>query len=244
MSHFYPQYGRDKQSLHNLITKFLVTGGPPSHINAETPGAIHEGGELGYALAVSFDAVMDKPDLVVTCVVGDGEAETGPTATAWHGYKYIDPKESGAVIPIIHVNGFKISERTIYGCMDDKELAALFTGYGYQSRFVEDLNDIDSDLGDSLEWALSEIRRMQTAARSSKPIMKPRWPVIIMRTPKGWGGPKKVDGEFIEGSFHSHQVPLIKAKSDPQHFKDLQSWLKATSPRSSPIRMDPNQAHS
>ena len=119
MDHFYPQYGRDKQGLHNSITKFSVTGGPPSHINADTPGAIHEGSGLGYALALSLGAVMDKPDPVVTCVVGDGEAETGPTATAWYSYKYINPKESGAIIPIVHVNGFKISKRTIYGCMDD-----------------------------------------------------------------------------------------------------------------------------
>jgi xylulose-5-phosphate/fructose-6-phosphate phosphoketolase len=230
MGRFFPQYSRTKEGLHNMITKFSVTGGPPSHINAETPGAIHEGGELGYALGVSFGAVMDKPDLVVTCIVGDGEAETGPTATAWHGYKYIDPAESGAVIPIVHVNGFKISERTIYGCMDNKELTALFTGYGYQPRFVEDLEDIDADLGNSLEWALVEIQKIQKAARSGKPIMKPQWPVIIMRTPKGWSGPKKVDGEFIEGSFHSHQIPLPKAKSDEQQLKDLQTWLRSYGP--------------
>jgi len=150
---------------------------------------------------------------------------TLPLISAWHGYKYIDPKESGAVIPIVHVNGFKISERTIYGCMDNKELVALFTGYGYQCRFVEDLEDIDADLGNSLEWALKEINRIQQAARSGKPIMKPRWPVIIMRTPKGWSGPKKVDGEFIEGSFHSHQVPLPKAKTDKGQLRDLVSWL-------------------
>jgi xylulose-5-phosphate/fructose-6-phosphate phosphoketolase len=227
MGRFFPQYSRTKEGLHNMITQFSVTGGPPSHINAETPGAIHEGGELGYALSVSFGAVMDKPDLIVTCIVGDGEAETGPTATAWHAYKYIDPAESGAVIPIVHVNGFKISERTIYGCMDNKELTALFTGYGYQPRFVEDLDDIDADLGNSMEWALSEIRRIQKAARSGKPIVKPQWPVIIMRTPKGWSGPKKVDGEFIEGSFHSHQVPLAKAKTDQKHLEDLQAWLKS-----------------
>ncbi|KAF2270153.1 D-xylulose 5-phosphate/D-fructose 6-phosphate phosphoketolase [Lojkania enalia] len=230
MGKFYPEFSRNKQGLHNLITKFSVTGGPPSHINAETPGAIHEGGELGYALGVSFGAVMDKPDLVVACIVGDGEAETGPTATAWHGYKYIDPAESGAVLPIIHVNGFKISERTIYGCMDDKELTALFTGYGYQPRFVKDLEDIDADLGNSLEWALSEIRRIQQAARSGKPIMKPQWPVLILRTPKGWSGPKKVDGKFIEGSFHSHQVPLMKAKTDPGQLRDLQTWLQSYGP--------------
>ncbi|KAF2836866.1 putative phosphoketolase [Patellaria atrata CBS 101060] len=230
MGKFMPEYSRTRQGLHNLITKFSVTGGPPSHINAETPGAIHEGGELGYALAVSFGAVMDKPDLIVTCVVGDGEAESGPTATAWHAYKYIDPAESGAVIPIVHVNGFKISERTIYGCMDDKEICSLFTGYGYQVRFVEDLEDIDADLGNSLEWAVAEICKIQKAARSGKPMLKPRWPVLIMRTPKGWSGPKKVDGEFIEGSFRAHQVPLMKAKTDENHLKDLQTWLKSYGP--------------
>jgi xylulose-5-phosphate/fructose-6-phosphate phosphoketolase len=186
---FYPQYSQTKQGLHNLITGFSTPHGFPSHINAETPGSIHEGGELGYALAVAFGAVMDKPDLVVACIVGDGEAESGPTATAWHAAKYIDPAESGAVIPIVHVNGFKISERTIYGCMDDKEMVSLFTGYGYQCRFVEDLDDIvsgsldhtsnanheqDRDLATSMQWALDEIRKIQKAARSGKPIMKPR----------------------------------------------------------------------
>lgn len=222
---FYPEYSRTKEGLHKLITKFSTPSGFPSHINAETPGAIHEGGELGYALAVSFGAVMDKPDLVVCCIVGDGEAETGPTATAWHGAKYLDPAESGAVIPVVHVNGFKISERTIYGCMDDKEMAALFTGYGYQPRFVADLEDIDTDLGNSMNWALGEIKRIQKAARSGKPILKPRWPVIIMRTPKGWTGPQKVHGEFVEGSFKSHQVPLMKAKSDKSELGQLQEWL-------------------
>jgi xylulose-5-phosphate/fructose-6-phosphate phosphoketolase len=142
LERFYPQYTLDKKGLHNLITGFSTPKGFPSHINAETPGSIHEGGELGYALSVSFGAIMDNPDLIVACIVGDGEAETGPTAAAWHAAKYIDPKESGAVIPIVHVNGFKISERTIYGCMDDKEMVTLFTGYGYQCRFVEDLDDI------------------------------------------------------------------------------------------------------
>ncbi|KAI9823003.1 MAG: hypothetical protein M1832_002657 [Thelocarpon impressellum] len=228
---FYPQYARTKEGLHNLITGFSTPHGFPSHINAETPGAIHEGGELGYALSVAFGAIMDKPDLVVACVVGDGEAESGPTATAWHGYKYIDPAESGALIPIVHVNGFKISERTIYGCMDDKEMVTLFTGYGYQTRFVEDLEDIDADLASSMDWALQEIRKIQKAARSGKPIMKPRWPVLIMRTPKGWSGPKKLRGEFVEGSFRSHQVPLAQAMKDEGELKDLQSWLSSYNPR-------------
>ncbi|GBE84473.1 Probable phosphoketolase [Sparassis crispa] len=227
---FLPSNTRDKHGLHHLISGFSAPGGFPSHINAETPGSIHEGGELGYALSVSFGAIMDKPDLVSVCVVGDGEAETGPTATAWHGYKYIDPAESGAVLPIVHVNGFKISERTIYGTMDDKELTALFTGYGYQVRFVEDLEHIDEDMAASMDWALSEIRRIQQAARTGHPIVKPRWPVLILRTPKGWTGPKSVHGEYIEGSFHAHQVPLPEAKTDPGELKQLQDWLASYNP--------------
>ncbi|KAL2047306.1 hypothetical protein N7G274_001327 [Stereocaulon virgatum] len=227
---FYPEYSRNRAGLERLVTTFSTPGGFPSHINAETPGSIHEGGELGYALSVAFGAVMDKPDLIVACVVGDGESESGPTATAWHAAKYIDPAESGAVLPIVHVNGFKISERTIYGCMDDKEMVSLFTGYGYQCRFVEDLEDIDADMCRSMEWALDEIHRIQKAARSGKPIMKPRWPVLIMRTPKGWGGPKKVHGEIVEGSFRAHQVPLMAAKSDPTELKQLQEWLGSYRP--------------
>jgi xylulose-5-phosphate/fructose-6-phosphate phosphoketolase len=227
---FYPQYSRDAKGLTKLISGFSTTGGFPSHINAETPGAIHEGGELGYALSVSFGAVMDKPDLIVTCIVGDGEAETGPTATAWHGYKFIDPAESGAVLPIVHVNGFKISERTIFGCMDDLEIAALFTGYGYQPRVVDDLQDIDADLYNSMEWAIGEIKKIQKAARSGKPIMKPRWPILIMRTPKGWSGPKEVHGQIMEGSFHAHQVPYPAAKTDPEELAGLQHWLKSYKP--------------
>ncbi|KAF5366987.1 hypothetical protein D9758_003947 [Tetrapyrgos nigripes] len=222
---FLPEYNRDLKGLTRLVSRFSVPGGFPSHINAETPGSIHEGGELGYALSVSFGAVMDKPDLVVCCVVGDGEAETGPTATAWHGYKYIDPAESGAVLPILHVNGFKISERTIFGTMDDKEITALFTGYGYQPRIVEDLDNIDNDLAASMEWALSEIKKIQNAARSGNPIVKPRWPVLILRTPKGWKGPKEFHGEYIEGSFHAHQVPLPNAKNSSEELDALQKWL-------------------
>ena len=173
---------------------------------------------------------MDKPDLVVACVVGDGESKSGPTATAWHAAKYIAPAESGAVLPIVHVNGFKISERTIYGCMDEKEMVTLFTGYGYQCRFVEDLEDIDADMCRSMEWALDEIHKIQKAARSGKPIMKPRWPVLIMRTPKGWGAPHKVHGEFVEGSFRAHQVPLMAARSDRSELKQLQEWLVAYKP--------------
>ncbi|KAF9466555.1 phosphoketolase [Collybia nuda] len=231
LSTFLPEYTRDQTGLKKLVARFSAPGGFPSHINAETPGAIHEGGELGYALSVSFGAVMDNPDLIVTCVIGDGEAETGPTATAWHGFKYIDPAESGAVLPILHVNGFKISERTIFGVMDNKEIIALFTGYGYQVRIVEDLGNIDNDLAASMEWAISEIRNIQKAARGGNPIVKPRWPVLILRTPKGLSGPRVVHGEFVEGSFHSHQVPLPLAKTSDEELGQLQSWLESYKPK-------------
>ncbi|KAG6879610.1 hypothetical protein C0992_000638 [Termitomyces sp. T32_za158] len=231
MSTFMPEYSRNYSGLKKLISRFSVPGGFPSHINAETPGAIHEGGELGYALSVSFGAVMDNPDLIVACVVGDGEAETGPTATAWHAMKYIDPAESGAVIPILHVNGFKISERTIAGVMDNKETIALYTGYGYQVRIVEDIEDIHNDLAASLDWAVSEIKKIQKAARSGSPIVKPRWPMLVLRTPKGWTGPKVHNGEFIEGSFRSHQVPLPEAKTNPEELQMLQKWLESYGPK-------------
>ncbi|KUI56186.1 hypothetical protein VP1G_03518 [Cytospora mali] len=228
MERFYPGlYDRNNKGLHNLVSKFSVPGGHPSHINPQTPGMIHEGGELGYALSVAFGAVMDNPDLVVTCVVGDGEAETGPTAAAWHAIKYLDPQESGAVIPILHVNGFKISERTIFGCMDDKELVSLFSGYGYQVAVVEDITNMDTLLSSTLEWALAEVRKLQVAARAGNPIVKPRWPMIVLRTPKGWTGPKEVDGQLVEGSFHSHQVPLPKANKDDGHLKILNEWLSS-----------------
>ncbi|KAF9533738.1 phosphoketolase [Crepidotus variabilis] len=227
---FLPEYPRNYTGLKKLISRFSAPGGFPSHINAETPGAIHEGGELGYALSVAFGAAMDNPDLVVACVVGDGEAETGPTATAWHAYKYIDPAESGAVLPILHVNGFKISERTIFGTMDDKEITALFTGYGYQVRIIEDLLNLDNDIAASMEWALTEIKKIQQAARSGKPIVKPRWPMLVLRTPKGLSGPKELHGEFIEGSFHSHQVPLPAAKTSAEELGALQKWLSSYKP--------------
>ncbi|CAG8554391.1 1895_t:CDS:10 [Ambispora gerdemannii] len=226
---FYPKYERNVHGFTKLIKDFSWPGGFPSHVNSEIPGQIHEGGELGYALSVSFGAIMDNPDLIVTCIVGDGEAETGPTAAAWHSYKFIDPAESGAVLPILHDNGFKISEKTIYGTMDDSELSALFTGFGYKVRIVSDLENIDKDLAASMEWAYQEIRNIQKHARSSdlKPIFKPKWPMLILQTPKGWTGPRTLHGQPIEGSFRSHQVPLPHAKTDDEEFKLFDSWLKS-----------------
>ncbi|EJD54194.1 phosphoketolase [Auricularia subglabra TFB-10046 SS5] len=243
LSHFYPDYPVSADGFEKLTKAFSWPGGFPSHVNAETPGAIHEGGELGYALAVSYGSVMDKPNLVTVCVVGDGEAETGPTATAWHGHKYVDPAESGAVLPVLHVNGFKISERTIFGTMDDFELAALFTGYGYQPRIVdygaigkdakeddEKARALNINMAVTMEWALGEIQKIQNAARSGKPQVKPRWPMIVLRTPKGMTAPKVLDGKPIVGSFRSHQVPLPTPGTDDQQFKMLEEWLKSYGP--------------
>ncbi|BEJ06802.1 hypothetical protein CcaverHIS641_0400710 [Cutaneotrichosporon cavernicola] len=243
---FYPDYDFTEEGFEKFVRAFSFPGGFPSHVNAETPGAIHEGGELGYALAVAYGAVMDRPDAVSVVVVGDGEAETGPTAAAWHSHKYLDPATNGAVIPILHINGYKIGERTISGCMDDLELAALFVGYGYKPRVVEygkvgdaqpdgktnHENDVavNYDMAASMRWALSEIRQIQEAARSGNPITKPRWPVILMRTPKGWTGPREVGGHTVEGSWRSHQVPVNACATDHGQFNQLVEWLKSYKP--------------
>ncbi|KJZ71510.1 hypothetical protein HIM_09098 [Hirsutella minnesotensis 3608] len=216
LQRFYPdRYPVNRAGLHSLISGFSLPGGFPSHINPEVPGAIHEGGELGYALAVSFGAVMDNPDLIITYVVGDGEAESGPTAAAWHSIKYLDPAESGAVIPILHINGFKISERTIFGCIDDKEIITLFSGYGFQVCLVQELADIDADLSCALEWALGEIKGIQQAARRGSPMIKPQWPMIALRTPKGWTGPKKVNGELMEDWLKSYDIERVLRNGKP-----------------------------
>lgn len=201
---------------------------------------------MGYSLAVAYGSVMDSPNRISVCIVGDGESESGPTAAAWHAHKYIDPAESGAVLPILHLNGYKIAERTVLAASDDLELAALFAGYGYQPRIVEygrvgnkawdgvvthehDVA-INYNMAASMRWALGEIRKIQQAARSGKPITKPRWPVLLMRTPKGWTGPKEVGGHKIEGSWRAHQVPLPQAKTSDQQFDQLQQWLKSYKP--------------
>nr|WRH23617.1 phosphoketolase [Naematelia aurantialba] len=240
ITRFYPEYPMSVEGIEAFISKFSVPGGFPSHVNAETPGAIHEGGELGYCLAVAYGSIMDKPDHITVAVIGDGESETGPTATAWHAHKYIDPAESGAVLPILHVNGYKIGERTIPGTMDDLELACLYTGYGYQVRIVEygkNSSDHDHDIvvnydmAVSMEWAYQEIRKIQQAARSGKPITKPRWPMIVMRTPKGWSGPVTSGGNPIEGSWRAHQVPLPAATKSPEEFDLLIKWLESYHPK-------------
>ncbi|KAJ3050989.1 hypothetical protein HK097_008030 [Rhizophlyctis rosea] len=249
IGHFDKKYNWSREGLRQLIRGFSWPGGFPSHVNAETPGAIHEGGELGYALAVSFGAVMDNPDLIVTCIVGDGEAESGPTATAWHSYKYIDPKESGAVIPVLNLNGYKISESTVFGNMSNEELLALFSGYGYQVRFVSNMDQIDEEMAVTMQWycssllptftlpsnpnpfpqtrAYNQIRHIQSQARTSTPIAKPRWPMIILRTPKGWTGPAEAHGKQIVGTWRAHQVPLQKVTKDEEDWKLFVEWLES-----------------
>lgn len=232
LTDFYPELTRDRAGLGNFIKRFSWPGGFPSHLYPGIPGTIHEGGELGYALATAFGAAMDNPDLIVGCIVGDGEAETGPTATAWHSYKFIDPAGDGAVLPVVHLNGYKITSPTIYGSMSDDDLQSLFNGYGYTPRFVEgDTDALDVTLDEAFEWAYSEIRRIQGAARSGTRIVEPRWPVILLRTPKGWTGPKELHGEPVEGSYRAHQVPIPDAKTDPDSLLIVEEWLRSYRPR-------------
>jgi xylulose-5-phosphate/fructose-6-phosphate phosphoketolase len=226
ITHFYPELTLDYEGLEKFVRSFSWPGGFPSHLYPGVPGTIHEGGELGYALGTAFGAAMDNPDLIVACIVGDGEAETGPTAAAWHSYKFLDPAESGAVLPILHLNGYKISNPTVYGSMSDQELTDLFTGYGYQIAFVEG-SDLDASMYGALDWAYGEIRRIQQAARSGHPIAQPRWPVIMMRSPKGMGTVKEMDGVPIAGTYRAHQVPIPDPKTNPEHFQLLQQWLES-----------------
>ncbi len=231
LAEYYPELTRDRDGLGRFVKRFSWPGGFPSHLYPGIPGTIHEGGELGYALATAFGAAMDNPDLIVGCIVGDGEAETGPTATAWHSYKFIDPAEDGAVLPVVHINGYKIANPTIYGSMSDDDLRLLFTGYGYAPRFVEGHDDgLDVTLAEAMDWAYGEIRRIQAAARSGQRIAEPRWPVLHKRTPKGWTGPKELHGEPVEGSYRAHQVPVPDAKTNAESLRIVEGWLRSYRP--------------
>ena len=225
----YPALTGDEQGLEHFIHRFSWPGGFPSHLYPGVPGTIHEGGELGYALATAFGAVMDNPDLVVACIVGDGEAETGPTAAAWHSYKFLNPVESGAVLPILHVNGYKISNPTIYGTMSDADLTHLFTGYGYKVRIIQ-AEQGDAVLAQAMDDAYAAIRLIQYAARTDHPLTQPAWPLIILRSPKGWTGIKELGGKPMEGSYRSHQVPAIDLKTNPTSLQAVEQWLRSYQP--------------
>src|SRR5579862_2010181 len=230
-SEVYPNISQDEEGMKKLFKQFSFPGGIPSHVAPETPGSIHEGGELGYALSHAYGAAFDNPDLLVCCVVGDGEAETGPMATSWHSNKFLNPAHDGAVLPILHLNGYKIANPTILGRMSDEELEHLFLGYGYKPYFVEgdDPEPTHQAMASTLDHVIEEIRAIQRRARVEADTQRPQWPMIVLRTPKGWTGPKTVDGLKTEGFWRSHQVP-IPDMNTPEHLRQLEAWMKSYRP--------------
>ncbi len=231
-SEIYPHVSRDEQGMQRFFKQFSFPGGIPSHTAAETPGSINEGGELGYSLAHANGAAFDNPDLLVCCVIGDGEAETGALATSWHANKFLNPARDGAVLPILHLNGYKIANPTVLGRMSDEELTQLFWGYGYKPHFVEgeDPGPTHQLMAATLDSVLDEIQEIQKGARKDGKREMPRWPMIVMRTPKGWTGPKMVDGKPVEGTWRAHQVPLSELSQKPEHLRQLESWMKSYKP--------------
>ncbi len=226
MTEIYPDLSMDSVGMTKFMKDFSWPGGVPSHVSPPTPGSIHEGGELGYSLVHAYGAVFDHPDLIAACVVGDGEAETGPLSASWHSNKFINPKRDGAVLPILHLNGYKISGPTVLGRMSDAKLKALFEGMGYLPRFVEgsDPEHMHKVLWEAMDWAHDEIRKIQKGKFDGQPI---DWPMIIFRTPKGWTGPKVVDGLQVEGTFRSHQVPVSDVIDNSEHLKLLEEWMRS-----------------
>jgi len=231
-SEVYPHVSRDEKGLKELFRQFSYPGGIPSHVAPETPGSIHEGGELGYALAHAFGAAFDNPDLLVACVVGDGEAETGPLATSWHSNKFLNARTDGAVLPILHLNGYKIANPTVLARIPERELIALFEGYGWRPMVVsgEEPDAVHQQFAAALDGALDEIAELQQAARADGATERPRWPMIVLRTPKGWTGPHEVDGLQVEGTWRSHQVPVLGAREDAAHRAILEQWLRSYRP--------------
>ncbi len=231
-SEMYPSISQDAEGLRQLFKQFSFPGGIPSHAAPETPGSIHEGGELGYALVHAYGAAFDNPDLIVACVVGDGEAETGPLATSWHSNKFLNPARDGAVLPILHLNGYKIANPTVLARLPQNELESLFVGYGYKPYFVEgsDPEAMHLLMAETLDTITAEIKAIQQEARSQGYQKRPQWPMIILRSPKGWTGPKEVDGKQMEGSWRSHQVPLAEMATHPEHTKLLEDWMKSYHP--------------
>lgn len=231
-SELYPNISQDAQGMKRLFKQFSFPGGIPSHAAPDTPGSIHEGGELGYSLVHAYGAAFDNPDLLVCCVVGDGEAETGPLATSWHSNKFLNPVHDGAVLPILHLNGYKIAGPTVLARLPHKELESLFVGYGYKPYFVEgsDPETMHQLMAATLDTIIAEIKEIQNDARTNGYSQRPQWPMIVLRTPKGWTGPKEVDGKKVEDYWRSHQVPLDQMASNPEHLKLLEDWMKSYKP--------------
>jgi len=232
-SEVYPHISQDEAGLQKLFLQFSFPGGIPSHASPETPGSIHEGGELGYSLSHSFGAVFDNPDLIVACVVGDGEAETGPLATAWHSNKFLNPVTDGVVLPILHLNGYKIANPTVLARITREELEQLFRGYGWEPYFVEEEDSnasMHEAMASTLDRAVEEIKRIQHETRDFGSLIRPRWPMIVLNSAKGWTGPKWVDGLQVEGTFRAHQVPLSDPRTHPEHLTMLEDWLRSYHP--------------
>ncbi len=231
-SEYYPNISPDEQGIKRLFKQFSFPGGIPSHVAPETPGSINEGGELGYALSHAYGAAFDNPDLIVACVVGDGEAETGPLATSWHSNKFLNPVHDGAVLPILHLNGYKIANPTVLARISHEELESLFVGYGYKPYFVEgsDPETMHQLMAATMDVAIKEIQDIQQDARTNGFSKRPQWPMIILRTLKGWTGPKEVDGKKTEGYWRSHQVPFSDTATNPEHVKLLEQWMKSYKP--------------
>jgi xylulose-5-phosphate/fructose-6-phosphate phosphoketolase len=231
-SEYYPHISQDAEGMKQLFKQFSFPGGIPSHAAPETPGSIHEGGELGYAISHAYGAAFDNPDLIVACVVGDGEAETGALATAWHSNKFLNPVYDGAVLPILHLNGYKIANPTVLARISHEELESLFVGYGYKPYVVEgsEPETMHQLMAKTLDTVISEIQAIQNEARTGGVAKRPRWPMIILRTPKGWTGPKEVDGLKTEGFWRSHQVPITDMATHPNHVKLLETWMKSYKP--------------
>ncbi|MGA2271455.1 MAG: phosphoketolase family protein [Bryobacteraceae bacterium] len=228
----YPNVPQNAEGMKRLFTQFSFPGGIPSHVAPETPGSIHEGGELGYSLLHAYGAVFDNPGLLVCCVVGDGEAETGALATSWHSNKFLNPARDGAVIPVLQLNGYKIAGPTVLARIGKDELAHLLLGYGYKPYFVEgdDPERMHQEMAATMEAVLAEVRSIQKKAREDGDTARPRWPMVVLRTPKGWTGPKEVDGQQIEGTFRSHQVPVTDFASKPEHIAILERWMRSYRP--------------
>ena len=228
----YPNITQDEDGMRKLFKQFSFPGGVPSHVAPETPGSINEGGELGYSLAHAFGAVADNPDLIAACVVGDGEAETGPLATSWHSNKFLNPITDGAVLPILHLNGFKIANPTIFSRISHEEVEQFFRGCGWEPRFVEgsEPEKMHQQMAATLDWAIREIKRIQQHARTTGDTTRPRWPMIVFRSPKGWTGPKEVDGNPVEDCFRAHQVPISMGPDMEKHLPILEQWLRSYHP--------------
>jgi xylulose-5-phosphate/fructose-6-phosphate phosphoketolase len=223
---------RDGAGMATLFKQFSFPGGIPSHVAPDVPGSIHEGGELGYSLAHAYGAAFDNPDLVVACIIGDGEAETGALAASWHSNKFLNPRTDGAVLPILHLNGWKIANPTVLARIPREELDALLTGYGYHAHYVEgdDPMAMHERMAATCDAIMDEIAAIQHKARNGGEVSRPRWPVLVLRTPKGWTGPHEVDGKRVEGSWRSHQVPLSSLASEPAHLRMLEEWMRSYRP--------------